>query len=94
MYVITVEFEIAADHLEAFRPQMLLQARNSLTEVGCQQFDVCFSPDEPTKCFLYEKYDDRAAFDLHLEADYFREFSEIVEPWTVSKEVNAWEEAR
>jgi quinol monooxygenase YgiN len=91
MYIITVEFEIDPEHIAAFRETMLLQAKNSLTkETGCKFFDVCFNPDQPSRCFLYEKYDDRAAFDLHLASDHFKTFDTTVQSWVVRKTVNSW----
>jgi quinol monooxygenase YgiN len=39
-------------------------------EPGCRQFDVCTSADDGL-VFLYEVYDDRAAFDAHLAAPHF-----------------------
>lgn len=93
MYVITVEFEIHAEHVDAFRKEMLLQASNSLThEDGCQYFDVCFEHDNPAKCFLYEKYSDRAAFDAHLETEHFKHFDATVASWLKSKTVHTWKQ--
>lgn len=92
MYVITVTFEIDPAHLESFRPLMQKQADNSLNnETGCQQFDVCYSTETTNHCFLYEKYDDRAAFDVHLAKDYFAEFDTAVTPLVLNKDVNTWE---
>ena len=67
MYIVAVEFVIHPEHIESFRKEMLLQAANSLArEAACQQFDVNFDPNDAARCFLYEKYDDRAAFDAIL----------------------------
>jgi autoinducer 2-degrading protein len=91
MYVITVEFEIDELRVELFRVAMLTQARNSLAkESACKQFDVCFDPERPERCFLYEKYDDLAAFGVHRETRHFAEFTETVTPWIKNKIVNAW----
>ena len=63
MYVITVEFEIDPDRLEAFLPLMRDNAAASVRdEPGCRQFDVCQDPDAPNRIFLYEIYDDHASF--------------------------------
>jgi quinol monooxygenase YgiN len=75
MYVVTVAFMVKPEAAEAFRPVMLENARASLAdEPGCRQFDVCFAPDDPGTCFLYEVYDDRAAFDAHLAMAHFKRF--------------------
>ena len=92
MYVVTVEFSIVADHLDAFTQAMNAQAVASLEkEVDCHQFDVCFDPESPTTCFLYELYTDKAAFDLHLESQHFQDFSAKVADWVSSKTVKTYE---
>lgn len=94
MYVVTVEFEIRAENVDQFRAQMLLQAANSLAnEEACRQFDVCFDSEDASKCFLYEKYDDRSAFDLHLSSDHFQQFDAEVSAWLVAKTVRTWRQA-
>ena len=88
MFVITVEFLIKEADVEKFRPLMLENARASLTkETGCKQFDVCFDPDDVRKCFLYEVYDDKSAFDVHLTMPHFRNFDHAVEPLLEKKVV-------
>jgi len=92
MYVVTVEFVVKPDSIDAFRPAMLENARASLAdEPGCRQFDVCFDADAPGKCFFYEDYDDRAAFDAHLGMAHFKSFDAHVAPMLESKAVQTWE---
>lgn len=90
MYVVTVRFEIESGHVVEFRQAILLQASNSLSEKGCRQFDVCFDPEDETSCFLYERYDDRAAFEIHLASEHFKNFDQVVTPWTKSKSHHVW----
>ena len=92
MYVITVTFSIKPEHTAEFREAMIAQARNSLTrEAGCSQFDVCTDPGDADRIFLYEIYDDEAAFKHHLQTQHFKEFDAAVQPWLASKTVTAWE---
>ena len=88
MYIVTVSFSIRADKLQPFTRAMLQQAKNSLSmEPGCRQFDVCFDPEQKNHCFLYEVYDDRRAFEEHLESAHFIEFDALVANWIESKAV-------
>lgn len=92
MYVITVEFTIHARHLGAFMPLVQENARISReTERGCRHFDVCRDPARPQCVFLYEVYDDRAAFDAHLAAAHFKAFDAAVAAMVASKTVHALE---
>ena len=89
MYVVAVTFHIQPDKIKAFMPLMLAQARNSLSkEPGCQVFDVCRNPDEAEKVFLYEVYDDRAAFDAHLASDHFKTFDAAISDMVDEKHVS------
>ncbi|MCM2370575.1 putative quinol monooxygenase [Aporhodopirellula aestuarii] len=91
MFVVTVNFVVHADHLDAFRVAMRAQAKNSLEkEDACAQFDVCYDADKPELCFLYEKYDDAAAFAAHKQTDHFKQFDAAVGPMLVSKSVQTW----
>ncbi len=94
MYVITVVFEVNANHADAFATAMHENAKDSLEkEAGCHQFDVSYAPDDKTTCFLYELYTDRAAFEVHLDTAHFKSFDAKVTPWLESKSVQAYERA-
>ena len=76
MYVVTVEFTIDPAQFEQFLPLMLDNARRSREdEPGCRQFDVSVDDTRPGFVFLYELYDDRAAFDHHLASPHFVSFA-------------------
>ena len=75
MFVVTVNFSVKRNQIEQFKPLMLENARLSLElEPGCKQFDVCFDPSEPWECFLYEVYNDKPAFEMHLQMPHFKLF--------------------
>jgi (4S)-4-hydroxy-5-phosphonooxypentane-2,3-dione isomerase len=92
MYVVVVQFEIVPTAWEAFLPLMLDNARRSLAdEPGCRLFDVCTEPECPHLIFLYEIYDDRAAFEAHLRTPHFRLFDEASRPMVAAKRVRIME---
>ena len=45
---------------------------------------------QPTHVFLYEIYRDRAAFDLHLASDHFRQFDQRSRDLVLSKTAVAY----
>ena len=90
MYVVTVEFDVHPQHLAAFLPLMRENARLSReSEPGCRQFDVCTNTQWPHSVFLYELYDDRAAFDAHLASEHFKRFDAAVREMVVNKVVRS-----
>lgn len=87
-YVVLVEFSIKPEYVGAFLPLMLENASASLSrEAGCQLFEVCQAPDDATRFFLYEVYDDEEAFHRHLETAHFLTFNQQTGPYTESKQV-------
>lgn len=92
MYCITVLFETAPHDHARFLARVARQAADSLErEPGCRQFDVWSAPDRPGQVYLYEVYDDRAAFEAHLASAHFADFDRQVAPLVAAKTVTAWE---
>ena len=82
-FVVTVDFRLKPGAMAAFRPLMDRNAIDSCKlEPGCRRFDVLVPEGEADRVFLYEIYDDRAAFDAHLKTAHFdvfnRESAELV----------------
>ena len=91
MYIVTVEFTLEPDQVAAFMPLMVENARASCDrEPGCRQFDVCVDPQAPHIVFLYEVYDDRAAFDAHLATAHFKTFDAAVRDMVADKKVRTY----
>jgi quinol monooxygenase YgiN len=88
MLVICVEFEIMPRHLDDFLVAMRKNAAQShALEAGCQQFDVCQDQQNPNTIFLYEIYDDEAAFEAHKSAPHYHEFNHAIDGMVVKKSV-------
>lgn len=93
MFVVTVTCEINPEHIKEFRAAILKNANASITnEPGCRQFDVCFAAGG-ARCFLFEVYDDSDAFDAHRATPHFKQYSETVNDWIVSKNLETWSRA-
>lgn len=91
MFVVTVTFQIKPDQFEAFLPLMVQNAEASLTtEDGCRQFDVCTDETRPEEVFLYEVYDDEAAFKTHLKTPHFLKFDADVAEMISEKTVKTY----
>ena len=92
MFVVTVTFVIKPEHVAEFDPAMRANARASLeNEPGCHRFDVCRDGKDLAVTFLYEIYDDEAAFQTHKRTGHFTAFDALVAPWVASKEVKTWQ---
>ncbi|HET9749603.1 MAG TPA: putative quinol monooxygenase, partial [Casimicrobiaceae bacterium] len=89
VYVVTVEFVVHPERVADFREKVVANARASRAERGCRQFDVCVARDDATRIFLYEVYDDRAAFDEHLRTAHFTAFDAATAGCTSRKTIDA-----
>ena len=86
MLAVCVDFEVDPASLDAFLTIMQKNASDSLAnEVGCHQFDITQDLQNPTKIFLYELYDDAAAFDLHKQASHYLEFNQLAREMITAK---------
>ena len=89
MYVIVVDFKIKPEHTAAFREAITVNARASVAdEPGCSQFDVCADPQDGTRIFLYEIYDNLAAFEAHLRTPHYAVFDKLSAPMVEAKTVS------
>ena len=88
MYVIVVDFNIKPEHAAAFREAINSNARASVAdEPGCSQFDVCVDPQDGAQIFLYEIYDNLAAFEAHLRTPHYAVFDKLSAPMVAAKTV-------
>jgi len=94
MQAVVVEFRIKREHVEGFATAITDNARASReTEPGCRQFDVCRDPADPGVFFLYELYDDEAAFQAHLRTPHFAEMERASASWVEAKTIRKLQRA-
>ena len=92
MFVVTVIFQVKKGHIQKFAEAIQANAQFSMDkEPSCQRFDVCKDPDDTNSIFLYEVYESRESFSLHLETEHYKKFDALVSQWVESKAVKAWE---
>ena len=94
VFAITVAFELVEGAFPEFHRLVTENAALSVElEPDCLRFDVLTPADPaafPRMFFLYEIYRDRAAFDLHLASDHFRQFDQRSRDLVISKTVVAY----
>ncbi|MFG1350137.1 putative quinol monooxygenase [Xanthobacter autotrophicus] len=73
-FVVIAEFDVEPARLDDFLAVARDDAAHSVAdEPGCRQFEVIVLEGSSTVVF-YEVYDDRAAFDAHLETPHLARF--------------------
>ncbi|MEU6624801.1 putative quinol monooxygenase [Streptomyces litmocidini] len=82
MYTVAVSFDVPAERRQDFIDAALEDGRQSLAhEPGTRAFDLVADAEDPDRFYLYEAYDDEAAFDAHCQGPYFARFFETVGAW-------------
>ena len=74
-FVVIPQFRVDQHARQDFLAAAADDAQHSVTdEAGCRQFDVVCPQDAADTVIFYEVYDDRAAFDAHLQTPHLQRF--------------------
>jgi quinol monooxygenase YgiN len=85
-YVVTVDFGTAPENFDRFKQIMNENAKASVTnEPGCRQFNVYEVASAPNHLFLFEVYEDDAAFQQHVNSAHFKHFKDVSDPIITSR---------
>ena len=91
-FVIWVDFKLHPGKYAAFRKLIDENAHASAqTESGCRRFDVLEPPGEADRIFLYEIYEDRAAFEAHLKTPHFAVFNRESDALIADRKITEYE---
>jgi (4S)-4-hydroxy-5-phosphonooxypentane-2,3-dione isomerase len=74
-YVNAVDLDIAPDGRDKFVEAIKENGAASVKEPGCRQFDIMVQASDPNHFFLYEIYDNEAAYKAHRETDHFKKYA-------------------
>ena len=86
MLAIFVTINIQEEYLEQFIQASLGDAEGSVTaEPNCFRFDINQDEELATRFYLYEVYEDEAAFQHHLTTPHFLRWKIQVESWFVGE---------
>jgi quinol monooxygenase YgiN len=87
-FVVIPEFRVRPQVRTAFLDAALDDARHSLAdEAGCRRFDVVCPEGAEDTVLFYEVYDDRTAFDAHLQTPHLKRFQAAMKALEVEETV-------
>ena len=73
MYVVTAKWLAKPGEEENIVEILATMTPLTRAEPGCRMYIAHRSLEDPRIFFLYEQYDDEAAFKAHADADYFKQ---------------------
>lgn len=92
MFVVTVDWTIKPENIALFKKKITAQAADSVKEEAeCFRFDVCEAVGRVGNFLLYEVYASEAAFKVHLDMPYSKDFLPLADSMTISKDVSTYE---
>jgi quinol monooxygenase YgiN len=86
-YINAVDLDIVPAEFENYKVAIMENAAASMSEPGCRQFDVLFLQSDPHHVFLYEVYDNEAAFKAHRASEHFNKCMAITTKMVAKREV-------
>ena len=76
-YVNAVDLDIVPAERANYLAAILENGAAAAKEPGCRRFDVLNLASDPNHFFLYEVYDNEAAFKAHRAGEHFKKYMEV-----------------
>ena len=74
-YVNAVDVDILPGQIDNYLAALQENGAASVHEPGCRDFIITVSQKDPNHVFIFEVYDDTAAFEAHRQSDHFKEYA-------------------
>ena len=74
-YVNAVDVDIVPGQIDHYLAALQENGAASVHEPGCRDFIITVSQKDPNHVFIFEIYDDAAAFDAHRQTDHFKKYA-------------------
>ncbi len=75
MFVNAVDLDIVPAEREKYLAAITENGAAAASEPGCRRFDILGVAGDPNHFFLYEVYDNEAAFKAHRETEHFKKYA-------------------
>jgi (4S)-4-hydroxy-5-phosphonooxypentane-2,3-dione isomerase len=89
LYINAVDIDVVPGQIENYLAAIEeVGAAAIKTEPGCSEFDITISQKDPNRLFIFEVYDNAAAFDAHLKSDHYKKYAAAVKDIVAKREVH------
>ena len=79
-FAVLVVFKVIESKIDEFKTALQFHSENTWGEVGSIKFVSYTDENDPSTIFLYELYENRAAFEAHTKTDYIVKFRDMATP--------------
>ena len=89
LYINAVDIDVVPGQLENYLAAIKeVGAAAIKTEPGCSEFDVTVSQKDPNHLFIFEVYNNAAAFEAHLKSDHYKKYAAAAKDIVAKREVH------
>jgi (4S)-4-hydroxy-5-phosphonooxypentane-2,3-dione isomerase len=90
LYINAVNIDVVPGQIENYLAAIKeVGAAAIKTEPGCSEFDVTVSQKDPNHLFIFEVYENAAAFDAHLKSDHYKKYAATAKDVVAKREVHS-----
>jgi quinol monooxygenase YgiN len=79
-FAVMVVFTVAESSTIEFKKALRFHSENTWREEGSIKFVSYADENDPSTFYLYELYENRAAFEAHTKTEYIAKFRDMVTP--------------
>jgi (4S)-4-hydroxy-5-phosphonooxypentane-2,3-dione isomerase len=73
-YINAVDLDIVPDQVAGFMAAIKENGENAIKEPGVREFNITTLASNPNHVFLFEVYENEAAFQAHRATDHFKKY--------------------
>jgi (4S)-4-hydroxy-5-phosphonooxypentane-2,3-dione isomerase len=75
LYINAVDIDIVPGQIDNYLAALKENGAASVHEPGCRAFNIAVSQKDTNHVFVFEVYDNTAAFDAHLQTVHFKKYA-------------------
>ena len=89
-YINAVDIDVVPGQIDAHLAALKENGAAAVHEPGCHEFDITVSPKEPNHVFIFEVYDNAAAFEAHRATDHFKKYAATTKDMVAKRDARAF----
>jgi len=89
-YINAVDIDVVPGQIDAYLAALKENGAAAVHEPGCHEFNITFSPKDPNHVFIFEVYDNAAAFEAHRATDHFKKYAATTKEMVAKRDARAF----
>jgi quinol monooxygenase YgiN len=89
-YINAVDIDVVPGQIDAYVAALKENGAAAVHEPGCHEFNITVSPKDPNHVFIFEVYDNAAAFEAHRATDHFKKYAATTKEMVAKRDARAF----